>query len=47
MADWLLIPVGAFDPDAKPQPLALFAEPDRTGTPDLFDTDTDPEGLTP
>jgi hypothetical protein len=33
-----------FDRCAPPQPLALFAEPDPTGTPDLFDTtDNDTE----
>lgn len=33
---WTDMTPGQFDTDAKPVQGALFAEPDRCGTPDLF-----------
>lgn len=33
---WLRMEPRAFDTAAPPQPLTLFAEPDRLGTPDMF-----------
>jgi hypothetical protein len=44
--DWRDMPPRTFDREAKPQPLALFPEPDRSGTPDMFDT-TETEEHTP
>jgi hypothetical protein len=38
MTDWLLIPVGDFRADVKPQPLTLYPAPDPAGTIEL-DTD--------
>ena len=36
--DWTAMQPEHFDTDAKPVQCALFAEPDRCGTPDLFDS---------
>lgn len=33
---WLDMGPATFDRQAPPQPLTLFAEPDRLGTPDMF-----------
>jgi hypothetical protein len=43
--DWSAMRPADFDTDAPPTQLGLFAEPDPTGTPDMFTAAAEPDAL--